>query len=124
MNIFIKYLYWQLILTPKKVLTILKNYLTFGFDFFSIKETLRSLFSPWRRYLWDCGRGFDIGKYLEVLLSNIITRIIGFIMRLFLITFFVIYEVIILILGIALFFISIVYPFFFVWAIIYGFKYL
>lgn len=124
MNIFIKYLYWQLILTPKKVLTILKNYLTFGFDFFSIKETLRSLFSPWRRYLWDYGRGFDIGKYLEVLLSNIITRIIGFIMRLFLITFFVIYEVIILILGIALFFISIVYPFFFVWAIIYGFKYL
>jgi len=124
MNIFIKYLYWQLILTPKKVLTILKNYLAFGFDFFSIKETLRSLFSPWRRYLWDYGRGFDIGKYLEVLLSNIITRVIGFAMRLFLITFFVIYEVVILILGIILFFVSIVYPFFFIYAIIYGFKYL
>ncbi len=124
MNIFIKYLYWQLILTPKKVLTILKNYLAFGFDFFSIKETLRSLFSPWRRYLWDYGRGFDIGKYLEVLLSNIITRVIGFVMRLFLITFFIVYEIVVLILGIILFFVSIVYPFFFIWAIIYGFKYL
>jgi len=124
MNIFIKYLYWQLILTPKKVLLILKNYLAFGFDFFSIKETLRSLFSPWRRYLWDYGRGFDIGRYFEVLVSNIITRIIGFIMRLFLITFFIIYEVVVLILGIALFFISIIYPFFFIWLLIYGFKYL
>ena len=124
MNIFIKYLYWQLILTPKKVLLILKNYLSFGFDFFSIKETLRSLFSPWRRYLWDYGRGFDIARYLEVFLSNIITRTIGFIMRLFLIIFFIAYELIILTLGIILFFASIVYPLFFIVAIIYGFKYL
>ena len=124
MNIFIKYLYWQLILTPKKVLLILKNYLSFGFDFFSIKETLRSLFSPWRRYLWDYGRGFDIARYLEVFLSNIITRTIGFIMRLFLIIFFIAYELIVLALGIILFFISIIYPFFFIAALIYGFKYL
>jgi hypothetical protein len=124
MNIFIKYLYWQLILTPKKVLSIIKNYLAFGLDFFSIKETLRSLFSPWRRYLWDYGRGFDIARYFEVFLSNVITRAIGFIMRLFLISFFLIYELVILILGIILFFASIIYPFFFIGLLIYGFKYL
>lgn len=124
MNIFIKYLYWQVILTPKKVLSIFKNYLLFGFDFFSIKETLRSLFSPWRRYLWDYGRGFDIGKYLETFASNIITRVIGFIMRLFLIAFFLVYEIVVLVLGIIIFFISIVYPFLFIAALIYGFKYL
>jgi hypothetical protein len=124
MNIFIKYLYWQLILTPKKVLSILKNYLVFGSDFFSIKDTLRSLFSPWRRYAWDYGRGFDFSRYFEVFLSNIITRVIGFVMRLFLIALFIIYEVVILVLGIVLFFASIIYPFFFIWAIIYGFKYL
>ena len=124
MNILIKYLYWQLILVPKKVLLILKNYLAFGFDFFSIKETLRSLFSPWRRYVWDYGRGFDIGRYLEVFFSNIIARTIGFIMRLFLIAFFLIYEVVVLVLGVALFFASIAYPFFFIYAIMYGFNYL
>ena len=124
MNIFIKYLYWQLIITPKKVLSILRNYLAFGFAFFSIKETLRSLFSPWRRYLWDYGRGFDITRYFEAFLSNIITRVIGFIMRLFLIIFFILYEIVVLILGIVAFFISIIYPFFFIWTIIYGFKYL
>lgn len=124
MNIFIKYLYWQLILTPKKVLSILKNYLIFGLDFFSINETLHSLFSPWRRYMWDYGRGFDIGRYIETFASNIITRVIGFVMRLFLITLFLIYEVIVLIIGTILFFTSIIYPFLFIIAIIYGFKYL
>ncbi|MFA5431418.1 MAG: hypothetical protein WC319_00850 [Candidatus Paceibacterota bacterium] len=124
MNILIKYLYWQLIITPKKVLFILKNYLAFGFTFFSIKETLRSLFSPWKRYLWDYGRGFDIGKYIEVFFSNIITRIIGFIMRLFLIAFFVLYELIVLVLGIVIFLLSIVYPFLFIVVIINGFEYL
>jgi hypothetical protein len=124
MNILIKYLYWQLIITPKKVLSIIRNYLSFGLEFFSIGETLRSLFSPWRRYLWDYGRGFDIARYFEVFLSNIITRVIGFIMRLFLIAAFLLYEAIILVLGTILFFVSIIYPFFFIWAIIYGFKYL
>jgi len=124
MNILIKYLYWQLIITPKKVLSIVRNYLSFGLEFFSIGETLRSLFSPWRRYSWDYGRGFDIARYFEVFLSNIITRVIGFIMRLFLIFFFIVYEVVILVLGTILFFVSIVYPFLFIWAIIFGFKYL
>jgi len=124
MNILIKYLYWQLILTPKKFLTITKNYLAFGFEFFSIRGTLRSLFSPWRRYIWDYGRGFDPGKWLEVAFSNIITRVIGFIMRLFLIALFVIYEVVVLILGIALTIFFTVYPAIAVYGIIYSFKYL
>jgi hypothetical protein len=124
MNIFTKYLYWQLIITPKKVLLILKNYLVFGFEFFSIKETLCSLFSPWKKYLWDYGRGFNIGRYIEVFLSNIITRVIGFIMRFFLIAFFIFYELIVLVLGIFIFLVSIIYPFIFTAAIINGFEYL
>ncbi|HNY35787.1 MAG TPA: hypothetical protein PLD14_02675 [Candidatus Pacearchaeota archaeon] len=74
--------------------------------------------------MWDYGRGFDIGRYIETFASNIITRVIGFVMRLFLITLFLIYEVIVLIIGTILFFTSIIYPFLFIIAIIYGFKYL
>jgi hypothetical protein len=124
MNILVKYLYWQLFLTPKKALGILKNYLVFGFQFFSIKETLRSLFSPWRRYLWDYGRGFDPGKWLEVLFSNIITRVIGLVMRLFLIALFIIYETVVLVLGIAGVVLSIIYPFLAIYLLIHSFKYL
>jgi hypothetical protein len=124
MNIFIKYLYWQLILTPKKILTITKNYLAFGIEFFSIKETMRSLFSPWRRYTWGYDRGFDIGKYLEVFLSNIMTRTIGFVMRLFLIVFFITYEVFVLVIGIIATLIFTVYPAIAVYGIIYSFNYL
>ncbi|MFA5086466.1 MAG: hypothetical protein WC468_02680 [Candidatus Paceibacterota bacterium] len=124
MNIFIKYLYWQLILTPKKALNILKNYLVFGFQFFSIKETLRSLFSPWRRYMWDYGRGFDPGKWLEVFFSNVITRVIGFIMRLFLIALFIVYEIAVFVLGLLFVILSIIYPFLAAYLLIYAFKYL
>jgi hypothetical protein len=124
MNILVKYLYWQLFLTPKKALGILKNYLVFGFQFFSIKETLRSLFSPWRRYLWDYGRGFDPGKWLVVLFSNIITRVIGLVMRLFLIALFIIYETVVLVLGIAGVVLSIIYPFLAIYLLIHSFKYL
>ncbi|MDD4531709.1 MAG: hypothetical protein PHH21_03335 [Candidatus Pacebacteria bacterium] len=124
MNIFIKYLYWQLILTPKKSLNIWKNYLVFGLQFFSIKETLRSLFSPWRRYMWDYGRGFDPGKWLEVFFSNMITRVIGFVMRLFLIAFFLAYEAVTIVLGLIFVILSIIYPFLALYLLIYAFKYL
>lgn len=124
MNIFIKYFYWQLILTPKKALNIWKNYLVFGLQFFSIKETLRSLFSPWRRYIWDYGRGFDPGKWLEVFFSNVITRVIGFVMRLFLILLFLIYEIAVFVLGLVFVVLSIIYPFLALYLLIYAFKYL
>lgn len=124
MNIFIKYLYWQLILTPKKFLMITKNYLAFGLEFFSIKETARSLFSPWRRYTWNYDRGFDLGKYFETALSNVVTRVIGFAMRVFLITFFLIYEVFVLAAGMAMVIIFTAYPALAVYGIIYSFKFL
>jgi len=124
MNIFIKYLYWQFILTPKKVLEITKNYLVFGTIFFSIGETLRSLFSPWRRYVWDYGRGFDFARYFEVFFSNVITRVIGFIMRLFLIILFIVYEVFFLAIGLICLILSIIYPFIAIYGILYSFNYL
>ncbi len=124
MNIFIKYLYWQFVLSPKKILGIIKNYLAFGFDFFSVKESLRSLFSPWRRQSWSYGRGFDIGRYIETFFSNLIARIIGFIMRVFILLLFVLYEIFFLILGAAVFLLVLIYPVLAIWGIIYSFKYL
>lgn len=124
MNILIKYLYWQLVLTPKKILTITKNYLAFGAEFFSVKETIRSLFSPWKKYTWDYDRGFDLGKYFEVFLSNIITRTIGFSMRLLLIASFIVYEIFILIIGAITTLIFTIYPVLAIYGIIYSFNYL
>ncbi|MDD5098208.1 MAG: hypothetical protein PHD31_00575 [Candidatus Pacebacteria bacterium] len=123
MNILTKYLYWQFIISPKKVLVIARNYLLFGSEFFSIKETIKSLFSPWKMITWSYGRGVDIGKYFEAFISNIFTRIIGFIMRTMLIIAFIVYELIIFISGIVAFIFILIYPFLALLGIIYGLRY-
>jgi len=123
MNILLKYLRWQFIDSPKKVLMIIGNYLLFGTDLFSIKESLGSLFSPWRRQTCSYGRGLDIGKIAEAFSSNLIARIIGFIMRLFLIAAFIIYEAACLLVGSIVFLFVLTYPVLAVWGIIYSFKY-
>ena len=58
-----------------------KNFLFFGLNYFSISLFLRTFFSHWKRYSWSYGRGFDIGRYFNVLVSNLISRILGAIAR-------------------------------------------
>jgi len=111
MNIILSYFYWQIIITPKKLISIIKDLIVFGFDFFSIKETIRTLFSPWRRSTCDYGRGFDFQRYFEAFSSNLISRILGFIMRLFLLFFFLLYEIVILIIGPLFLIMFLTYPF-------------
>jgi hypothetical protein len=123
MNIFIKYLYWQLILSPKKVLMITKNYLLFGCEFFSIKETFKSLFAPWKMTTWSYGRGLDVGRYFETFVSNIFTRAIGFVMRTFLIFTFILFELSVLIAGLLGLIFILIYPLLALIGIIYSFKY-
>jgi hypothetical protein len=102
---------------------ITKNYLLFGSDFFSIKETLKSLFAPWKMTAWSYGRGFDIGNFLETLFSNIFTRIIGFIMRTILIIVYIAYELLIIVLGTIAFVFILIYPFLALLGLIYGLRY-
>jgi len=44
MNIILSYFYWQLIETPKKLILIIKDFIVFGFDLFSVKETSGTYF--------------------------------------------------------------------------------
>ncbi|MFA5228530.1 MAG: hypothetical protein WC446_02110 [Candidatus Paceibacterota bacterium] len=118
MNIILGYFYWQLIETPKKIILIIKDFIVFGFVLFSVKENIRNLFSPWKRYNWDYGRGFDMSRYFDVFMSNLITRSIGCFMRIFLLLFFVVYEFLTLIIGILLFLFFVFYPFIALWIII------
>jgi hypothetical protein len=110
MPTFINYLYWQFILNPQKILQRIRTFLVFGFDFFSVKESFFNLFSPWRRQISYYGNSIDIARFFEALTTNIISRIIGFIMRIFLFLFFIAYEAIILIIGSIIFIITLTYP--------------
>ena len=80
-NILISYLIWYFFDVPREILRGWKNFLFFNLNYFSIPILLKTFFSHWRQYKWSYGRGFDISRYLEAFFSNLISRILGAIMR-------------------------------------------
>lgn len=72
----------------------------FNLNYFSVFPLMKTLFSPWRRYNWVYPKGFDIAKYFEILSSNLISRMMGAIMRSSLIVIGLIMEILIIIAGI------------------------
>lgn len=55
------------------------------FNYFSVSDLLKTLFSPWHSIAERYGRGFALGEYLMVLLGNIVSRVLGAIVRTFVI---------------------------------------
>lgn len=92
--------FWDM---PGDILKINKNFLHFGLNYFSIPLLLKTFFSPWRQYRKIYPRGFDFKEYASVFFGNLISRILGAVARLFLIVIAIIFEILILIMGIVLF---------------------
>ena len=121
-NIFFQYLSWQFFEMPANILKAWRNFLLFNLNYFSITLLLRTFFSPWRRYRWSYGRGFDIGRYFEVLFSNLISRVLGAIMRFFLIIIGLLVEIFIIFSGILIFFGWLILPALLIVGLIFGLK--
>lgn len=95
-GIFWQWISWQFFDVPKNILKAWKNYLKFYWNYFSILLLIKTFFSPWHRYKWSYGKGFDIGKYFEAFVSNLISRILGAILRFFLIIIGLLFEIFII----------------------------
>jgi len=121
-NIFFQWLSWQFFEMPGNILKIWKNFLKFNLNYFSIPLLLKTFFSHWRRYKWSHGRGFDFKRYFEVLLSNLISRILGAMMRSILIMIGFGVEIFIIFAGIILFFSWLVSPILLIGGLIFGIK--
>lgn len=102
-NILTAWFYWHFYETPKVLLQIWRNFILFSMNFFSTPLLLKTLFSPWRRYKWNYPRGFDIGKYLETIISNLFSRLMGVICRIFLIIIGTIFQIFVVMAGAILF---------------------
>jgi len=72
---------------------------------------LKTLFAHWHRYRWYYGGGFSLSRYLEVVVSNLISRSLGATMRIFLIFVALILEIIIFIIGALLIILWLILPF-------------
>lgn len=121
-NIFLQYLIWQFFEMPRNILIGWKNFLKFGINYFSVPLLLKTLFSPWHKYSWAYPRGFDIGKYLEAFISNLISRILGAILRIFLIIFGILLEIFIIFVGLAVFLGWLILPIFLIFGLYHGFR--
>ena len=99
----LEYLIWHFSVMPRAIAAAWKDIFIFGFDYFSLPVLTKTLFSPWRRYLWSYPVGFQLAALLEALVSNFISRILGAIMRLGLIAIGVCGELLIGVAGAAVF---------------------
>ncbi|MFC1629665.1 hypothetical protein ACFL11_00335 [Patescibacteria group bacterium] len=109
-SIFIQYFIWHFFEMPKNIIGAWQNFLLFNLNYFSIPLLFRTFLSPWRRYKWLYPRGFSFTEYAEVLLSNLISRVIGAIIRVFLIVIGLLVEISIFFVGIILLFGWLVLP--------------
>ncbi len=121
-NIFLQYLIWQIFDVPKNILAAWRNFLKFGLNYFSIFLLLKTLFSPWRKYKMSYGKGFDIGRFFEVFSANLISRILGAIMRIILIFIGFLAEIFIILGGIIVFLGWLISPFLLIVGFCFGIK--
>jgi len=121
-NIFLQFLEWHFNDVPKGIFRAWKNFLKFNLEYFSIALLLRTLFAPWRQYHYSYGKGFDLKRWAEVFLSNAITRFIGAIMRIILISIGIILETLIFFGGIIAIFMWIFLPILLLIGLCFGFR--
>lgn len=57
------------------------NALTGFLNYFSILELARTLFSPWHRVSEAYGRGFDPNRFFAIFAGNLISRVLGAMVR-------------------------------------------
>jgi hypothetical protein len=121
-NIFLQWMAWQFIDTPRFIIRIWRNFLVFNFNYFSIGVLFRTLFAYWHKYRWQAPSGFSIGKYLEAAASNLVSRVLGAIMRTFLIILGLLFEILILIGGLISLSLWLISPFLFIFGILWSIR--
>ncbi|MDD3032569.1 MAG: hypothetical protein PHX52_00585 [Candidatus Pacebacteria bacterium] len=122
MILILEYFYWQFIEVPQKIIKVFKNLLWFGVNFFSIDYCLKTLFSPWKKIIWNYKKEFNFGSRIETFFSNCFSRIIGFFVRTFILLFWIIFEVFLLVTLIITLLLWILFPFIAILGIIFSFN--
>lgn len=92
-------------------LEIWKNFICFFWRYFSVRDLLFTLFSPWKRdVIFHYWRGWQPLKSLETIIENFFSRFIGLIIRIFFIAAGLIITLITATLGLVLLLVLVAYP--------------
>ncbi|MEK7510547.1 MAG: hypothetical protein AAB567_03295 [Patescibacteria group bacterium] len=77
----LEYIKWHYLNAPRALIKAWGNILWFNFNYFSVFVLLRTLLSPWKGIQWQRARAFTFGNFFETIVSNLIARILGGIVR-------------------------------------------
>lgn len=75
------YLLWHYTAAFKEILHVWKNFMWFTVHFFSLPQLLRSYIAPWKRITLDRGQTFNFEDLAGFIIINLISRIIGVLLR-------------------------------------------
>ncbi len=81
-----QYLWWHYGQAFRQIRHLAKNFLWFTVHFFSLPQLTRSLIAPWRRITTERGRRFSLEDVAGYLIVNLISRLIGAMIRTIVIT--------------------------------------
>jgi hypothetical protein len=108
--IFPYYLGWHYGRGIVEYLTVFINFMTFVPRFFSIGTLFRTLLSPFQRLKEHYQGGLELENLAEVLVVNIMMRLVGLVVRSFIIAIGLIATVFTFVIGIFLFILWILLP--------------
>ncbi|OHA62867.1 MAG: hypothetical protein A2748_00870 [Candidatus Wildermuthbacteria bacterium RIFCSPHIGHO2_01_FULL_45_20] len=98
-----KYMYWHFVYVPGEITKAWMNFVWFSLNFFSVEQLARTYFAPWRGVRWKQSRGFSIREFLNIHVSNMISRALGAFVRTWLIVFGLVSMIIVLLSGVIIF---------------------
>lgn len=108
--LFFEYTFWHYGRAISEMFELFGNFAWFFYHFFSIGILSRTLFSPIWRLQEKYSKGFDPQAFFESFIVNIISRIVGFLLRSILIISGIIAEILVFLLFIISFVAWIFFP--------------
>ncbi len=105
------FLKWKFIYSNRSFLRAWFEFLKFGLNIFSVRILLKTFFSPWHKYWSSYPLGFNPKDAFFVFFGNMMSRVVGMILRTIFILAGIIFEIFIFFFGAFLFLVWVLWPF-------------
>ncbi len=122
MTFVLHYINWHYTVAIIDLIRIVRNFIWFFYNFFSISILLKTLFSPFNKLGEGYKKSLKPTKWAETFLINTLMRIVGALLRSVLILLGIIFVILTAVLGTVFFFVWLLAPIFVLVLIVIGIK--